>query len=370
MEQVYNEKIDCCGCTACYNGCPMGAIEMGADSEGFSYPIINQELCIDCNWCRRICPFINSDELKEGEVLSYQYAKNKNVDTLMKSTSGGAFSAISDVILEDGGVVYGATFDENFKVVHSKATTVDERDAMRKSKYSQSDLGEVFKEIQDLLTRNIKVLFVGTPCQVAGLKGFLSNLKWDENFYTVDLICHSIPSPKVFADYLKLIEKEEKGKITWVDFRYKDRPWTRENSNQGFKYKIAGSDEIRTKDLFYKMFFKWKTIMRPSCSICPFTDTKRVGDLTIADYWGIESYEESLYDDKGVSCIIVNSEKGKNLLPKLGDKLVLVERDFKEALEHQGRLREPTEFPDTREVFWRDYGEIGLEGIIESGKEY
>ena len=370
MEQVYKEKIDCCGCSACYNGCPVGAIKMEPDSEGFSYPIIDQELCIDCYWCRRICPFINSEESKEDKVISYYYAKNKDEDTLMNSTSGGAFSAISDLVLEAGGTVYGAVFDENFVVKHVGAINIDDRNRMRNSKYSQSELGEVFKEIQDLLTQDKKVMFSGTPCQVAGLKGYLNNLRWDENLILVDLICHSIPSPKVFSDYLKLIEKEEGGKITWIDFRYKDRPWTRENSNQGFKYKISGSNDIKSKDLFYKMFFKWKTVMRPSCSICPFTDTKRTGDLTIADYWGIETYDKNLYDEKGVSCIIVNSTKGEGLINSLREKMHLMERDFNEALEHQGRLKEPTEFPDTRAQFWDDYDSIGLDGIIISGREY
>lgn len=370
MEQVYNEKRDCCGCTACFNGCPVGAITMIEDEEGFKYPKINQDKCIDCYWCKAVCPFLNYEELKEGDKKELYYGKSKDTEVLMNSTSGGAFTGISDLILEDKGTIYGAIFDDEFKVIHASAKNEDERNKMRKSKYSQSDLGEIFKEVRDHLTKNEKVLFTGTPCQVAGLKGYLNQLKWDENLFTVDLICHSIPSPKVYRDYLKLIEKEEGSKIEKVDFRTKDRPWIRDNSNRGFSYKVENSDEMVIKDFFYKMFFNWKTIMRPSCERCPFTDTKRVSDITIADYWGIEEYAPELYDEKGVSSLLVNTEKGEKLLEKLEEKLELERRDFKEALEHQSRLKEPIEFPKTREKFWEDYKKIGLEGIIKSELEY
>lgn len=368
MDQVYNEKKDCCGCSACYNGCPVSAIEMVADFEGFQYPVINEDLCIDCYWCRRICPFINSGELKEKLPTLY-YSKHKEESILLDSTSGGAFTGISDLVLKENGVVFGAVFDENFIVKHIGANNKELRNKMRKSKYSQSELGILFKEIQDLLTRNIKVLFTGTPCQVAGLKGFLNNLKWDENLLLVDLVCHSIPSPKVFSDYLNLIEEEEKKKITWIDFRYKDVSWSRENSNKGFKYKTEGSDEIKTNNLFYEMFFQWKTIMRPSCEICHFADIHRVGDLTIGDYFGIEEYDKSLYDEKGVSFILVNTEKGKYMLDKLENQMVISKRNLDEIIKHQERVSEPVKFPEDRKDFWIDYEKIGFKNLIKNWME-
>lgn len=370
MEQVYNEKRDCCGCTACFNGCPVGAITMEEDDEGFYYPLINQDKCIDCHWCQAVCPFINSEELKEEKGKELYLGIHKDENILKDSTSGGAFTGISDLILDDGGFVYGAVFDEDFKVVHVEASSKDKRNEMRKSKYSQSFLDEIFKSVRDHLTKNEKVLFTGSPCQVAGLKGYLNQLKWDENLYTVDLICHSIPSPKIFSSYLDYLEKKEDGKLEKIAFRTKDIPWSRNNSNRGFTYKIEGSDEIKKDDFFYKMFFHWKTIMRPSCERCPFTDINRVGDITIGDFWGIEKYDENLYDERGVSSIMVNSEKGKELVERLSEKIKINKRSLSESIENQNRLKEPVKYPDSRDEFWEDFHNLGLQTIIEKNKKY
>ena len=367
MYQVYNEKHDCCGCSACYNGCPVKAIEMIEDSEGFKYPKIDEDICIDCNWCRRICPFLIADSLKEKEEKDFYYLKHNDENVLFNSTSGGAFSAISDSILEEGGIVYGAVFDENFVVKHIGANTLEEKNKMRKSKYSQSDLLNVFSEIKNHLHKGKKVMFSGTPCQVAGLKSYLDTLKWDKNLLLVDVICHSIPSPKVFRDYIDIIEKEEGKAITWIDFRYKDVPWTRDHSNRGFKYKLEGSDEIHSKDIFYDLFFKLKTITRPACEKCPFTDVIRVSDITIADYWGIEKYSKDLYDQMGVSSIMFNTDRGRDYLEKISNRVKVIKRDIKESLNEQQRLKEPIKYDqEKRKSFWEDYEKIGLEGIIRN----
>ena len=200
MEQVYQHKKDCSGCTACQNVCPNNAITMQPDSEGFLYPVIDQKNCINCNLCRNICPFTNSEGLKNGGQQTCYSCVHRDEAVLKNSTSGGAFTALSDYILENGGVVYGADFDRDYNVCHSRAVTKEQRDRQRVSKYAQSDLQGVFFKVKEDLQNGKTVLFTGTPCQVAGLKAFMPR-HLTANLYLCDLICHSIPSPLIWKEY-------------------------------------------------------------------------------------------------------------------------------------------------------------------------
>lgn len=365
MDQVYQKKKDCYGCSACYNICPTRTITMEADSEGFLYPVIGED-CIDCNSCREACPKLIEGNNKEKDTPEFYVAKHKSEDVLMKSTSGGMFTALSDEILSQGGVIYGADYDDEFKVLHRRAADSEGRDRMRISKYVQSNITDMYQKIKKDLDSGKKVLFTGTPCQASGLRGFLGDYSTYENLYVCDLICHSIPSPLIWEEYKRLLEKEKGGKITDIQFRSKIIDWTRENSNNSFLYKTSSSDEIHNDDRYYKLYFGKRTITRPSCEYCDFTDIHRASDITIADYWGIEKYAPEWMDVKGVSVVITNNEKGKKLLDSLKDKIAYEKRDMQESLNEQGRLKSPVDINhDVREKFWLDYEHNGFEYIME-----
>lgn len=369
MIEVYNEKINCCGCSACYNICPKNAISMIDDEEGFSYPVIDENLCIDCGFCQNTCPLLKDDNCKNSQEPEFYVAKHKDIDVLLSSTSGGAFTALSDIILNEGGVIYGVDFDAEFNIIHKRAHTHAQRNSMRFSKYAQSNLNSIFADIKRDLILGKKVLFTGTPCQTAGLKSFIGTGSISSNLYTCDLICHSIPSPLIWSEYRNLLEKEHNSKLEEVYFRTKNVAWCRENSNKGFTYKVQGDDNYYTDDRFYQLFFGEMTIMRPSCEYCPYTDIHRASDITIADYWGIEKYSSEWYDSRGVSVILVSTPKGRELLNKTSSELSFEKRPRSEQLTEQKRLSTPPIYPENRSLFWKDYRKFGFQYISDFLKE-
>ena len=364
MKSVYLKKEDCCGCSACYSICGKQAITMKADEEGFLYPEIDQGRCVDCGRCTTVCPLIYEGNYKNIDTPRFYVARHISQDVLLESTSGGAFTAISDEILRQKGVIYGADYDEKFRVIHQRAETAEQRDRMRISKYVQSDIEDTYSQIKTDLQKGRMVLFTGTPCQAAGLRGFIGNSPLMDKLYICDLICHSIPSPLIWEEYKQLLERENGGKLVSVQFRSKKYGWSRENSNKGFLFTTDKSSEVKEDDRFYQLFFKVGTITRPSCSKCAFTDIHRVSDLTIADYFGIEKYSPEWFDPLGVSVILVNSPKGAALFDQCRQELHVEERPKEETLQEQKRLSEPSKFPEKRSSFWEDYRCLGFEGLL------
>jgi coenzyme F420-reducing hydrogenase beta subunit len=364
MKAVYQKKEDCSGCSACYSICPQQAIAMKPDEEGFLYPEIEEEYCVDCGSCTAICPLVVDGSYKETGTPGFYVARHKSPAVLRESTSGGAFTALSEAVLRENGVVYGADYDGNLRVRHRRALTREQRDRLRISKYVQSDMGDAYAQIKADLQAGFTVLFTGTPCQAAGLRGYIGNSPFTDRLYICDLICHSIPSPLIWEEYKRLLERESGGKLAWVQFRSKKHAWSRENSNKGFRY---GTDNGREQedDRFYQLFFAVGAITRPSCSKCRFTDIHRASDLTIADYWGIEKYSPEWYDPLGVSVILVNSAKGAELFEQCRQDMVTENRPKEEALAEQKRLREPGKLPENRELFWEEYHKFGFDDIIE-----
>lgn len=364
MQQVYTEKSACCGCSACYNACPTAAIEMLADQEGFLYPVIDEDWCSDCGKCRQICPVLHEGNYKEKNEPKFFVAAHNNSQVQTESASGGAFSALSQVILDRGGSVYGAIFDQNLKVIHARATNIQERDKMRTSKYVQSDLSEIFQDIKCDLQKRLPVLFTGTPCQTAGLRGFLGSDYKADNLYICDLICHSVPSPQIWQDFLTVLATEEGGSVTTVNFRSKNIAWDRENYIKSFYYCTENNPHMRPDERFSNLYINNGCIVRPSCYSCAFTDIHRAADITIADYWGIEKYAPALYDEKGVSLIMTSSNKGEELLAA-AKSLNIQQRSASESLSEQPRLQRAKQLPTNREQFWQTYYQKGLKELLK-----
>lgn len=364
MISVFKNKEDCCGCTACYCVCPTKAISMKGDKEGFLYPEINSSLCIDCQLCMNICPVINEKDLKNLRNDDFYLAKPRSEDVLRNSTSGGAFTAISDIFLRDKGIVCGVDFDDKFCVVHKMSDTEEGRDRFRFSKYVQSDLGDIFVKIKEQLIAGKKVLFTGTPCQCGGLKGFMRNSPLVKNLYICDIICHSIPSPLIWEELKKILVKENGGTLDRVHFRTKRLDWSLDNSSKAFLFSTTKMEELQIDERFFKLFLDLSTINRPSCSACRFTDTHRVSDITIADYFGIEEFAPEKYDKLGLSLIMVNNDKGDEILEKISNDIYLEKRKSSESVKHQKRLTEPMASPENRSQFWEDVEKIGLQKTL------
>lgn len=301
------DKSKCCGCASCIDACPKQCIEFNEDNEGFRYPKVNVDKCIDCHICEKVCPVINKSE---GQKIDKLYSASNKVDDIrIKSSSGGVFGYLAEIIIKQGGIVYGASFDDNWEVQHIGIEKIEDLHKLRSSKYLQSRCNHIFSEIKEQLKSQRIVLFSGTPCQVAGLKKFLR--KDYDNLYCIDIICHGVPSPKVWRLYLAQLIKNniigpELKNIKEVDFRSKIPNWSsyqiRINSESG-EYNCP-----KDEDPYFKAFIQNVTI-RPICLNCPFKGGTSGSDITLADFWGIKRVDPMEYSDEGVSMII---DYGKN----------------------------------------------------------
>ena len=283
---------------------------MRADSEGFDYPVINHETCTECGLCVRICPISNhwnNPATFDFPQVFAAYHQSERVRS--KSASGGIFPALAQSVLEDKGMVFGAAFDEHFRLSHIGVETETELGPLIGSKYVQSRIGAAFKEVKNVLKRNKPVLFTGTPCQIVGLYNFLQ--RDDDHLFTCDLICHGVPSPKVFQKYIGYLEESHNSKVIQYKFRSKYFGW----HSYGIQITFANGKIINTTNQQdpYTIGFLDNLFLRPICSICPYTSLHRHADITIGDFWGIEKYMPELNDNKGVSAILVNTAKGSRL---------------------------------------------------------
>ena len=362
MKMVRSRKEDCCGCTACMHRCPEGAIRMEADSEGFLYPMINQNLCTDCGLCREICPFHTFDHrtgnFKEPKVYA---AKHADLSVRNRSASGGAFTALSDAILSQGGVIYGALLDEGLKVRHGKAETPEERDAMRGSKYVQSELEDIFIDVEKEARQGRKVLFTGTPCQNAGLAAFLGNEVHPELFFC-DLICHGTPTQMLFHEFLA--HSERVSRDTVVGYIWRSKSLGGHRHIEETRYKSGKKDHKSflsqiNKDLFYSHL-----ALRPACYHCHFTKTSRISDVTLADFWGVEDYMPDFCDGEGISLVLINSSKGESLFNDARKDMEVRESCLQECTPKNSHLLKPTVRPIERDEFWADYHSFGFEFIL------
>lgn len=281
--------------------------------------------------------------------------KHKNIDIRMKSRSGGAFIAISDCVLENDGVVYGCALDANFMAVHRRATSKEERDAFQGSKYVQSDKGKVFIDVKKDLMEGRTVLFSGTPCEIDGLKGFLGNKDY-ENLILVDIICHGVPSPKVWKEYIEWVEKLKRKKVMSADFRNKKYGWNDHIETLYFK------DGEWNGRIFTNLFYS-HYIIRPSCFECPYRKLEHPSDITLADFWGIDQVDKKFNDNKGVSYVLVNTQKGEEYFIRSADKTEYFECDVMDCA--QPTAFENYEEPEGKEIFWEEYHKKPFQAIAK-----
>lgn len=317
MINLKNEQ-DCCGCSACSQRCPKQCISMQFDNEGFLYPQVDSSKCIDCHLCEKVCPIINQDDARAP--LKVYAAKNSDNKVRHQSSSGGIFTLLAEHTIKDCGVVFGACWDKEWNVKHDYVDNINDLQRFRSSKYLQSVIGDSYLKAEQLLKTGRKVMFTGTPCQIAGLKHFLR--KEYDNLLAVEVICHSVPSSGVWQQYLATrlhTLKWERSDIRENSFRNKNTGW------KNYSFVIVNQNgniftELSCNNLFMRGFLA-DLYTRPSCHACPAKHLKSGSDITLGDFWGIETLRPNIDDDKGISAIIVSSEKGKYVLHSINAEL-------------------------------------------------
>lgn len=357
-----SEKQNCCGCKACYNICPKNCIEMALDNEGFWYPKADVDKCIHCGLCEKTCPEINiynNENSKNKPTCLAAWNKNENIRR--GSSSGGIFTLIAEWILSNCGVVFGAGFDDKLNVIHKEINTIDELNELRGSKYVQSDINDTYKRARQHLDSGKKVLFTGTPCQIAGLYNFTQ--KEYGELYTCDLVCHGVPSPKVFEEYKKNMEQKYNSSIQRIAFRHKQFGWKifsvslLFNNNTEYRKTLA-------QDVYMQGFLR-NYYLRPSCYKCTYARLPRVSDITLGDFWGVTGKYPELDDDKGTSLLLINTEKGKRMIDSCGNNIFNQECDLDYAIRNNPCIVKSVNEPELRKSFFEDFNTKDFNYVIK-----
>ncbi len=349
------DKAQCSGCTACAASCGVKAIEMITDRQGFKYPKVDPDKCVECGLCEKVCPFKPGFHYTASPLHLYG-VRLKSASELTRSQSGGAFKAIADWGIKNGYAICGAAFDKDFNVRHEFASSTDETERFRGSKYVQSNLDRVFNEILLRLRKGEKVLFTGTGCQVAGLKSLCQHKRIDTApLLTVDLVCYGVPSPQYWQDYLAYIRRKSGNDIADVKFRDKEAcGWSSSQSS----ITLADGKKIFPQRNFYNPL-----LFRRSCSECPFTSFSRTSDITIGDFWGIEKVRpEYLEDNRGVSLMLVNTDKGNAVFEEIKSDIDWFETDKQTA--SQPQLQRPNPLHPQKDAWEKAYASKGFESSI------
>lgn len=357
-----NNKEKCCGCTACFNICPKNAIRMEEDIEGFLYPTIDKEKCIKCDLCNKICPIINK---KNSVVNPKLYAiRCKNDQILEESTSGGVFTPIAEYVIKNKGVIYGVGYSKDSLVIeYQKVSKNENLKNLRGSKYVQSYLNDTFLLIKKDLMEGKLVLFVGNPCYVEGLMNFLQK-KYDR-LITIDFICKGVPSPKLWEKYKEYQTKKYNSKLRYAKFRNKTYGYHSGTMKLDFENGKNYYSSGRT-DYFLKLFFSELT-SRPSCYSCVFKKKEHISDFTIYECWNFQKLVKKIKDDdKGYTSVLVNSNKGQELLDKIEDKVEKYIIDKEESFKLDGIMLEKSAIPHkNRNEFYKKLQEESLENIVQ-----
>lgn len=350
----------CTGCSACASVCPRNCIVMKPDQEGFLYPHIDENLCVSCGMCRKICPIANKSKDTGQKPVAYAF---QHTDEKIRyfSSSGGAFAAIAGSFILNGGAVFGAAFDGEFRVRHVCCQTVEELKQLQGSKYVQSDLGGCLNQLKSMLDAGREVMFSGTPCQIAAVKAVCA--KEYANLTTVDIVCHGVPSPVVWDIYIKEREKLACGKTQEMSFRFKSSGWKRYSVRFLFD-NGAEYCQIITEDPFMRAYIG-HVALRKSCHSCLFKDTHRQSDLTLADFWGLDRVMPEINDDKGTTLVLVHTERGEKIVNNLAyyGRLQIV--DFDEAIEENQSYFRSANQPPYRLDFQKEFNAHGMNHAVE-----
>lgn len=346
---IVNIKIvgqDCCGCRTCEQVCPKSCIKMVENKDGFIYPQVEESLCINCSICIKKCPVHNYNESTTTPKI-YAF-RNKDNSRLMNSASGGACDVVSRKIISDGGVVYGVAFDESFNAKYIRIDNEENLTRIQSSKYVFADTGDTYSQVKEDLTNGIKVLYTGVSCQIDGLLNFLG--KDYSNLFTISLICHGVPSPALFRDYIKYRENELGEKIVAYNFRYKYK-------NQCGLYERIISDNGKASITPLSMTTYGKDFLsgvnyRENCYHCHYCNIHRVGDWSVGDFWGIEKCHPDFADKRGTSVVLVMNQKGEDMLRSIFDNAYLLESNITNALLDQDNLKKPTDRPSLRNQYY------------------
>ncbi len=348
MQIVGNKK--CTGCGACYNICPHNAIQMVEDERGFLKPFIDDAKCVNCGLCKKTCPVLHYESKNFEKPKTFAFINNDE-KTRLKSASGSVFPAFAKYVLEKNGVAFGVIYDDEMKVCHSMATNWQDIEKMQSSKYVQSDTKDTYKKAKQELDSGRFVLFTGTPCQIAGLKSYLK--KDYDNLLTIDLICHGVPSRKVFEKYNRefMQAKKDSGKILNINMRSKIKGW---------QYALTTTTTItttyhtpNTKEYFMQIFLSNLSI-NDSCCDCQFNKLPRVADITMGDFWGVEHFDKSLDDKKGTSIILLNSPKGEKYFDLIKQFAFIKEVPLEVAVKYNPNIYSSSKPHPKREEFFKD----------------
>ena len=363
------DKQDCCGCSACVQRCPKHCISLREDSEGFLYPQVDAHLCIDCGLCEKVCPVLHAGEPHKPLVV--YAAKNRNEKVRLQSSSGGVFTALAETVIHEGGVVFGACFDGQWEVVHDYAESNEELAKFRGSKYVQSKIGDCYQQVETFLKAGRKVLFSGTPCQIRGLKLFLR--KEYENLLAVDVICHGVPCPGVWREYLKeeiARQRDRKNTVLprpihekdvlveGISFRDKTLGWKKYSfalalsTTSGSGEKFSFCSRMPLDENFFLRGFLADIYLRPSCYSCPVKCGKSGSDLTLGDFWGLQSVMPELDDDKGMTALLVNNTHGQKFVNKIA--LDLWQTTYESVFKGNPSLESSVVMSRKRELFFAD----------------
>jgi coenzyme F420-reducing hydrogenase beta subunit len=354
-----NKKEDCCGCHACVSICPAKCIQMQSDAEGFLYPVVDESLCTECGLCESVCPVLNPP-VQEGESVAFA-AWNRDEAVREDSSSGGVFNALMQRTFEKNGVVFGAAFDDSMTLCHQAAHNEAEGRVLRGSKYLQSVIGDAYLEARKYLKQGRQVLFSGTPCQIAGLYAFLG--KEYDNLLTCDVVCHGVPSPKVFSAYRKEMERRHDARIRRIAFRRKNFGWKLYSISLSFDNDMEYS-RVLTKDPFMIGFIR-NTYLRPSCHACQFSRIPRVADISLGDFWGVQNHHPEWNDDKGLSLVIIQTDKGKKAFENCLKKMIVYEADLDVAIQSNPCISGSVAPGKDRDSFFKDFEKLPFKIIIK-----
>ena len=354
---VLSSKLDCCGCNACVSSCPDNCIKLKPDSEGFEYIDIDVSTCTNCGKCDRTCPMNKERETGKDPVAYAAWARNEEIRGV--SSSGGVFSVLAQKTLAEAGVVFGAAFNEEMHLEHTYVDKTENLEALRGSKYLQSDIANSFIEVRAFLKAGRQVLFSGTPCQIAGLKNFLKQPY--ENLLTVEVVCHGVVSPKVFKAYKQLREKDNGSKTERIEFRNKKFGWKIFSVVLSFANKKLYSKKL-SDDPYMRGFLR-NLYLRPACHECQFSTIPRVSDIALGDFWGVYGINKDLDDDKGTSVVLAQTNKGKDFFESCKDELVVHDAKLSDAIKVNSAIVKSALPDKRRESFFRDFNKMPYEKV-------